>query len=290
MAFISYWLLPLTSACVWLAMLLALFIVWIVQGSPHYPSMTPTQRIAYISDIGAQGLKPLFIAGCTLTTIFLDLSFLAERWLRHRGRLAKNTTRTQKVLVAMSIIFAIIGTIGLILLSVFDTLRYPRLHRVFLLLFMLGYIVSAVFTCAEYQRLGKDYRQHRVLRLSFWIKLVFILVEFGLVIGYGVCLYQDQPQPGAVIEWIIALIFTFYVLSFIVDLYPASRTKKHRDGLQPANLEMGTAASTNGTTTPATYYSNGQVANGTSPNAPVVPPHHMAPAAVGKERPVVANF
>ena len=63
-------------------MLLAMFIVWEVEGSPHYGSMASNQRIAYISDIGAQGLKPLFIAGCCVTTVFLDLSFAAERWLR----------------------------------------------------------------------------------------------------------------------------------------------------------------------------------------------------------------
>lgn len=53
-------------------------------------------------DIGAQGLKPLFIAGCTVTTIFLDLAFAAERYLRHTGRLAKNLGRAEKVLSALS--------------------------------------------------------------------------------------------------------------------------------------------------------------------------------------------
>ena len=57
---------------------------------------------SYISDIGAQGLKPLFIAGCCVTTIFLDLSFAAERYLRHTGRLAKNTSGVDKALSALS--------------------------------------------------------------------------------------------------------------------------------------------------------------------------------------------
>ena len=53
-------------------------------------------------DIGAQGLKPLFIAGCCVTTIFLDLAFAAERYLRHTGRLAKNLGNAEKVLSGLS--------------------------------------------------------------------------------------------------------------------------------------------------------------------------------------------
>jgi len=83
-------------------MLLAMFIVWEIEGSPHYPSMGANQHIAYISDVGAEGLKPLFIAGCCVTTIFLDLSFASERWLRHTGRLAKNLGKVEKILSVIS--------------------------------------------------------------------------------------------------------------------------------------------------------------------------------------------
>ena len=41
------WLLPLFSAMVWLAMLLALLLHWILSGSPHLPSMHHDQKIAY---------------------------------------------------------------------------------------------------------------------------------------------------------------------------------------------------------------------------------------------------
>jgi hypothetical protein len=135
-------------------MLLGLLIHWNVDGRPHYPSMDPNQTIAYISDVGAESLKPLFIAGSCVTTIFLDISFLSERWLRHRGRLAANISMTEKALSGLSMVFALVGTVGLILLSIFDTLRHPTLHDIFLLLFVVGYVVSAIFVCWEYQRLG----------------------------------------------------------------------------------------------------------------------------------------
>ena len=148
-------MIPVFSSLVWLGMLLVLLLHWIVGTHRRvYPSMNEGQKIAYISDVGAQELKPLFIAGSAVVTVTLDLAFVAERWLRHRGRLVRNSSIGERTLVALTIVFAIIGTCGLILLSIFDTWRHPRLHDIFLLLFIAGYLLSAVFICWEYQRLG----------------------------------------------------------------------------------------------------------------------------------------
>lgn len=46
-----------------------------------------------------------------------------------------------------------------------------------------GYILSAVFLCWEYQRLGHDFAQFTFIVISFWIKLAFIILEVGLTIG-----------------------------------------------------------------------------------------------------------
>ncbi len=214
-------------------MLLALFIRWFVISQPQYPSMEPNQDIPYISDIGAFGLKPLFITGCVITTVFLDLSFFAERYLRHTGRLARNTSLNQKILSIISIVFAIAGSVGLILLAIFDTYRYPRLHDWFLLLFLAGFIFSAIFICAEYQRLGIHYRNHRILRTSFWVKLSFILLEVALAIVFGVMSNKSNRNVAAIMEWIIALIFTGYVISFFFDLLPSVKMKHPvRQGLE----------------------------------------------------------
>lgn len=136
-------------------MLLGLLIYWCVDTHfTHYSSMSPGQNIAYISDVGASKLKPLFIAGCCVTTVSLDLSFLSDHWLRHRGRLVPNANITEKILSVFTIIFAAIGTCGLILLSIFDTVRFKKLHDIFLLLFIAGYVLSAICICWQYQRLG----------------------------------------------------------------------------------------------------------------------------------------
>jgi len=221
------WLFPVISACMWLTTLLYLFIRWEIDGHPHLPSMDPGQNIAYISDTGAFNLKSLFIAGCVITTVFLDLSFISERWLRHTGRLARNTSYTQKVLSGFAIAFAMLGSAGLILLSIFDTYRHPNLHDGFLLLFIAGYVISAIFLCAEYQRLGIHYRNHRILRISFWAKLTFILVEVAFAIVFASTKWSHKRNVAAVFEWIIALVFTGYILSFLLDLLPSVKTHHH---------------------------------------------------------------
>ncbi|KAL2256583.1 hypothetical protein VTK26DRAFT_1440 [Humicola hyalothermophila] len=224
---LSYWIAPIFASLVWLATLFALLLYWIIyEDRVHYTSMSDNQQIAYISDIGASTLKPLFIAGCVLTTVLLDFSFLADRWLRHKGRLAPNTTTGEKVLSGLTIVFAIIGTVGLICLSVFDTARHPRLHNLFLLLFILGYVFSAIFICWEYWKLGKRHRERRILRISFYIKLLFVLIEVILAIAFASLNATGRPNQGAVLEWVIAFIFSAYAFSFFVDLLPAARTKQ----------------------------------------------------------------
>lgn len=225
---ISYWILPLFAACVWLGTLLAMLGTWIAEGSPHYASMGASQRIAYISDVGAEGLKPLFIAGSAVCVVVFDVCFISERWLRHTGRLAHNTGKLEKAFSIISVLAAIIGAAGLILLSIFDTLRYPHVHDAMLAVFIIGYVVSAIFICAEYQRLGVKYRQHSILRMSFWIKLAFIFIEVGLAIGFGVTNQRGNYNTAAILEWIIALIYICYVASFIMDFIPAVHSKHHR--------------------------------------------------------------
>ncbi|RHZ68840.1 hypothetical protein CDV55_105007 [Aspergillus turcosus] len=214
----------------WLAMLLAMLGNWAVRGTPIYPSMEAGQTIAYISDIGAEGLKPLFITGSVITVVFLDLSFVSERWLRHSGQLVPNRGWLDKFCAVASIFFAVAGALGLILLSCYDTLRHPNLHDGFLVMFIVGYLVSAVLICVEYLWLGIFYRsQHRILFASFLIKLAFVIIEVALAIAFGICTRRNSGKKNvaAVLEWVIAFVFTGYILSFVVDLLPSVRTRRH---------------------------------------------------------------
>lgn len=73
-----------------------------------------------------------------------------------------------------------------------------------------------------------------MLRLSFWVKLAFIFIEVALAIGFGVENLHKHYNTAAVLEWVIALVFFFYVFSFFIDFVPAwqdpSRGRHGRSG------------------------------------------------------------
>ncbi|KAK5112945.1 hypothetical protein LTR62_003767 [Meristemomyces frigidus] len=240
---------------------------WLAKGSPHFPWQGANQHITYISDIGASSWGyPLFIAGSAVAVVIFDIAFISERWLRHKGRLAHNYSKSEKILSVFAIIFAIIGALGLIFLTIFNTNLHPTVHASMLVVFIAGYIISAIFICAEYQRLGIHFREHRILRISFWIKLTFIFVELGLAIAFGVLQYKHQDNVSAVLEWTISLIYIFYIWSFIIDFLPAIHTKNKADRFLPPHraeddeMAMNTQAAGNMTGGPV--YSSGGYRNG----------------------------
>ncbi len=86
-----------------------------------------------------------------------------------------------------------------------------------------------------------DFREHRVLRTSFWIKLFFILLEVVLAIAFAACNFRKLYNAAAVLEWAVSFIFTFYVFSFFIDLLPATRTKNSNakfSGGQVTQMQM----------------------------------------------------
>lgn len=59
--------------------------------------------------------------------------------------------------------------------------------------------------------------------MSFWVKLTFVLVEFVLAVAFISMLFLRRYDGAAVLEWVIAFVFSFYIFSFYVDLYPAAK-------------------------------------------------------------------
>ncbi|KAJ6185205.1 hypothetical protein N7519_006506 [Penicillium mononematosum] len=222
---LSFWIFPVISG----STLVALLSRWAVDGKPHYTTMSVEATIPYISHIGAEGLKPLFIAGSVVTVVFMDLGLLSERWLRHAGQLARNKGRFDKTCAVGSIFFSIAGALGLILLSIFDTKNHHSLHHGFLAMFIASYVVCAILVCLEYIQIGRFYHpQARILLVSFGIKALFVVCELAVAIAFGVCMkVGNKKNASAVLEWVAALIFAFFVFSFIIDLLPSVRTKRH---------------------------------------------------------------
>jgi len=135
-------------------MLTGLLTHWLTTGRPHYQGMHTQQTIAFVSDVGAFLLKPLFITASAVTTSCITLSLISERVLRDNGHLIPNYTVKDKRLSMASIVCGVFGAAALTLLTIFDTAAYPRAHNVFLSIFLAAYIASAVCSCLEYKSLA----------------------------------------------------------------------------------------------------------------------------------------
>jgi Frag1/DRAM/Sfk1 family len=135
--------------------------------SPAIPHCSDTHHVPVVSDIAADILKPLFIPVCVITAASFVLSLAMERWLRHVGRLPRNLRRREKIFAWLALCSALFGGVGLILLSIFDSKRHHKLHRVYLVRgetslrvysFVEGYTDTTVPRRSLY--LEYPYRQH----------------------------------------------------------------------------------------------------------------------------------
>ncbi|KAI9648788.1 hypothetical protein NHQ30_003428 [Ciborinia camelliae] len=232
-------MIPTASAIIWFLTLNALLGAFIVfpphnplnpalLATPPYPTMAPRfHTVPYVSDIGAtKEMQPVFIMGCVLTTFLLAGCFVAERALRHKGRLARNTDMTERVVASLSIVSAVIGSLGLIFLSIFDVCRYKRVHNTMVGFFIGGFTISALFQFWEHYRMGRKYRDtHANLLVSAYTKLGFILIESGLGVTYWYAFMATNWDACAAIEWAVSYVFCFYILSYLFDFLPALTTK-----------------------------------------------------------------
>ncbi|KAL7411454.1 Frag1/DRAM/Sfk1 family-domain-containing protein [Mrakia frigida] len=236
-----YVFIPLLSALVWLAGLLALVSLWAVEGTPRYE---PTEAsIVFISNIGAIHQK-LFIGICVVTAILYILALFAERWLRHSDRLPAHGSRNRREVIydSLAILFCILGGIALILLSCFNCFDYSTVHWTCTVVFIICIALSAVFQSFEIGALKKDYPDRPHLMRNSMLKLVIVFSAIAVAITFGVLYaqcggdvnYGDTPSAvtrckritgaAAVCEWVIALIFDAYLFTLVLDLWPAGKS------------------------------------------------------------------
>ena len=53
---------------------------------------------------------------------------------------------------------------------------------------------------------------------------LFRRLEVALAVVFGSLMATEKHNPAAVVEWAISFIFTLYILTFFIDLVPASRS------------------------------------------------------------------
>jgi Frag1/DRAM/Sfk1 family len=145
----------------------------------------------------------------------------------------------------LSILFSVIGATNLILLTIFDTARYERAHRILLPTSIAAHILGCLILCIWTMVCLKQYRQppysHGVYsgdkftlelyapripisRGSLVVKTVIVVFEIGLIVLFGVMVWWLKSfDMAAVMEWVVVLLFGGYMLCLVVDLWVASR-------------------------------------------------------------------
>lgn len=232
-----FWLVPLLACVVWWGMLIAMMTAWAVQGKPQYDFMDADDTVVYISDVGATSLKPVFIA-CAATQAGLFMAALIfERYMRHSGRLLRNHRTAEKWLSVGAIVFGILGQIGIILVSVFDTVNHHSVHVGCLVLFIVGLGISAILNSAEFTLLDQNYPDVRRLKISYILRWIWVAIAIVLAIVFVSCNNRDEPNVAAGFEWALSFFYGFYLLILSFDLIPFKRYQQRNAQSEPPMTE-----------------------------------------------------
>ncbi|KAL3703052.1 hypothetical protein TMatcc_010240 [Talaromyces marneffei ATCC 18224] len=160
---------------------------WFASGQPRYVSEEDTQTIAFISDIGAQHLKPVFIAGASISMTTYIPSLIVYFYYMSPARVplsssSESITRANSLpptsiystpppsslasqhhlqqeekwhqsllsqigIPLLSILFSLIGATSLVLLTIFDTARYTSAHQLLLPTSICSHILGCLILC-----------------------------------------------------------------------------------------------------------------------------------------------
>ena len=212
-------LLPIITGAAWLTTLSTLFIYWLAQGRPRYPAQS-NPYVAFISDIGAFVLQPLFISGGTVTAIALLGTVVCVHLVFHREHEFENKAspqRYKKVFSVLACLFQGVSCPCQICLTVFDNKNYPRIHRMLLLGAFAGTALSAVGTIVVFWRemwREEQAKEPKIRRQSVIASTTIFGVEFCMGIVFTILLYLKFYRISGILEWVMAFLFTSYFSAF----------------------------------------------------------------------------
>ena len=214
-------LLPLVSGAVWVTTLLALLIYWLSEGRPRYPGQA-NPYVAFISDIGAFRLQPLFISGGVIASLTLTGTILSVHVARRERRLATQRPgdeqpRYEKWVSVLACLFDGAACPCRICITFFDNHGHSSLHRTFLFLGLAGTALSCICTAfVLWSEMWKGpAKGNELLRRSCVFSNSLLIIELLLGSTFTGLLWTGQFKGAGFVEWVMAFVFTFYFWAFI---------------------------------------------------------------------------
>jgi hypothetical protein len=141
------YLFPLIASTSWFLTLFILLATWLAKGRPRYP-LQSNPYVAFVSDIGAFTLKPLFCLGGILTALSYIATITSAHYARYSPKLYN--LPGNKAVSLLAVVASVASGTALVCLSVLDTYRYHERHSVLLKVCFGGLGISAVATSWVY--------------------------------------------------------------------------------------------------------------------------------------------
>lgn len=196
-----------------------------------------TQNPVYISDIGATNLQPLFIACVGFQMIFFIGTLVMEYVLRKKKKLQPYVSTKQPTFAIISIIFAVIGQLGILFVSIFKTSKYKTVHLSMVCVFIIGEFLACVlnfmnsFIFGNFpQRLNPNHekvifgksRWANMYMVSFICKSFWLGAALAFAILFGYYMRKKQKSLSAIFEWTIAFWYGMLLVFWAIDLFPSA--------------------------------------------------------------------
>lgn len=239
-----------------------MLIQWGIDGEPRFPKYDAlTSPIPYLSDLGGHW-QPPFIVGCALTGVFyvwtqtlvarrIYTLYLMPVEQQNRARTWLSPKTSLILLLLSSTILAVIGSVFLLLLSIFTTYHNSFIHLCSTFIFLVSVWVSAILLAVTYHRgirllgsipmvIERKAERWFILQHAFYcrdlitlrrFKVVFAILAFVLAIIMtplmGSCRSNAQNDcasthsAAAVAEWLLCFLFAAYLIMLCVFDLPS---------------------------------------------------------------------
>lgn len=218
-------ILPLICGTVWAITLLTLLIYWLAEGRPRYPGQS-NPFVAFISDIGAFRLQPLFITGGIVSSLTLTGTIISVHLARRERRLSASAQKGlgdgqqagyEKWVSVLACLVEVAACPCRICITLFNNKDHPRFHHTFLFLALAGTALSCICTTfVLWTEMWKGpARGNELLRRSCVFSNCLLVVELFLGSTFTGLLWTGQFRSAGCVEWVMVFVFTFYFWTFI---------------------------------------------------------------------------
>ncbi|KAF2445450.1 hypothetical protein P171DRAFT_520236 [Karstenula rhodostoma CBS 690.94] len=210
------WLLPCIAGTAWFLTLAVMLLTWVGRGCPRYPGQQ-NPYIAFISDIAAFQLKPLFLVGSVTTAVGYTGTMLAVHSARYDRRMYSffDDAAWKKTASVAATCAGVVAGIGLVLLAVLDTFRFHAEHAVLLLVCFVGLAGSMVLTTVVWWEQAWKPTPFRGLRIYCAASAVIVFLDAGMGFAFYTLMQTEYWRVSGVLEWAMAFTGATYLWAFV---------------------------------------------------------------------------